>query len=61
MKHEHNSGVENCITGKETTDEKKKFAFLVKNKKWERIARKVMKIALYCEHNDRRFTSSCEL
>ena len=40
---------------------KKNNLLLVKNKKWERIARKVMKIALYCEHNDRRFTSSREL
>ena len=61
MNHEHNSGVENCITGKETTDEKRIICFWWKNKKWERIARTVMKIALYCEHNDRRFTSSREL
>ena len=33
MKHEHNSGVENCITGKETTDEKRIICFLGEKQK----------------------------
>ena len=33
MKHEHNSGVENCITGKETTDEKRIICFFGEKQK----------------------------
>ena len=33
MKHEHNGDVENCITGKETTDEKRIICFFGEKQK----------------------------
>jgi len=33
MKNEHNSGVENCITGKEATDEKRIICFFGEKQK----------------------------